>query len=337
LKWLGLLIAAGILSIMLIRLALFVKNIFIPAPPPKPTVSFGKLLPPNFPQSVISKQFNYSINTLTGQLPSTPTLAKVYRVQAIQPDLLALSKFDSQVTNIGFKPGYSAISDKVFEWKSNTNLSNLDRRLRFNIVNYSFTIVSNYTTDEAILTAKNLPSQQDAKNIAQTMLENMQVLSNDIDLTKTKTSLYSIQNGSLVPATSISNAQIIEVDFFQKGIDKLPVYYENPNSSNIKVLIGGEDSQPQIVAAQYIYQKISSNYSTYPIITSVKAFDNLKQGKAYIASYNGASSTVLINNVFLAYFIGSQPQDFIMPIYVFEGSDNFKAYVSAITDEWINM
>lgn len=335
-KWAGLILALIVVLFMLWKVLFFAKDLFFPKPPPKPTVAFDKLPLPSFPQNVTSLKLNYSLNTLTGQLPSLPNIARVYRIQPIQPDLLALSKFNGQVGSIGFSLGYTALSDKVFEWKNNNNLSNLDRRLRFNIVNYSFTIVSPYTSDEGILSAKNLPTQKDARRIAQNTLENIQKLPSDLDLSKTKVNLFSIKNGGLFPATSISNTQIIEVAFVQNDLDKLPIFYENPNSSNIRVLIAGGDFQGQVVGADYSYQKISNDFSTYPIKTSAEAYNDLKQGNGYISSYDGSSSNVLINNVFLAYYMGNQPQDFILPIYVFQGNDNFYAYVSAVKDEWIN-
>lgn len=336
LKWAALIIAAIILLIMAIRLVVFGKNLFFPSPPPKPDVSFGKLQQQAFPQGLIDKDLKYTVNTLTGELPSAPSQTKVFRMQTIQPDLLALKRFDQQVKNIGFESGYKALSDKVFEWNSNPNLSNLDRRLRINIVTYGFTIISAFTSDETILSAKDLPSEERAKTIAQSVLENMQSLPSDIDLSKTKTNLFSIKNGALSKATSLSNTQVIGVDFVQGDINKLPIFYENPSSSNISVFIGAGGNQGQVVAANYSYQKVSEVSSTYPIKNTKEAFDDLKSGKGVITSYSGGSSNILINNVFLAYYIGNQPQDFLMPIYVFAGNDDFYAYVEAVTDEWIN-
>ena len=337
LKWGGLIVALIVVISLIGRILLSAKNIFFPSPPPKPTVAFGKLTSQNFPANVTDQKFNYSLNTLTGQLPNLPSQAKVYKILPVQPDLLALSKFDSQVTKIGFISGHTALSNNVFEWKNDSNQSNLDKRLRFNLATYGFTILSSYTSNQAVLSAKNLPSEKDAKAMAQALLENMKTLPEDIDFTKTITNLYSINNGVLNKAASISNAQIIEVNFVQNDLDNIPIFYEKPLSSNIRVLVGGGDNGGQIVGANYAYQKISNDFSTYPLKTTEQAFNDLKQDKGYLASYTGHSSNVVITNVFLAYYVGNQPQDFVMPIFIFQGNDNFYGYVPATADEWINM
>lgn len=336
LKWGGLIFAAIILVFMLWKILLYVKSMFFPSSPEKPAIAFGQLQAQIFPENIVNQNFSYSLNTLSGQFPSFPLQARVYRIGEVQPDLLALSKFDKQAAIIGFNSGYTALSDKVFEWKGTSNASNLERRLRFNVVTHNFTIVSPYLSDPSVLSSANLPNEQNAKSLAQTSLQNMEILPQDIDLSKTKTNLFSIRNGALVKATSLSNTQIIEVNLFQKDINGLPILYEKPNSSNISILIGGGENQGQIVAANFIYQKITNESSTYPIKSVTTAFNELKQKKGYIGAYDGTSNNILINNIFLAYYVGSQPQDFLMPIFVFSGNDGFFAYVPAITDESIS-
>lgn len=336
LKWGGILIASLVVVLMLIRITFYIKDLFFPTPPPKPTVAFGILQPQSFPQNAVNQNFTYSINTLTGSLPYLPGQTKIYRIKPIQPDLLAVNKFQGKIANAGFENGYTAVSDKVFEWKSNPNFGAIEKRIRMNIVNNNFTITSLYTSDKNVLGSLQLPNQTKAIELATNTLNNMTMMPEDIDLSKTKTNLFSIQNDSLVTSTSLSNSQIIEVNFFQNDIDKLPIFYEKPNTSNISILVGGGSYQGQIVGANFVHQAISDQYSTYPIKTVSKAYEELKQGKAYTASYFGTTTNVAINNVFLAYYISSQAQDFLMPIIVFEGNEGFFAYVPAITDEWIN-
>ena len=333
---LGIIIGSALTLFFLIRIVLFVKEMFYPTPLPNPTVSFGKLQPQVFPINVTDKILNYSINTLTGGLPQSPNQAKVYVMQTIQPDLLAVNKFEQKATAIDFTPGYTTVSDKVFEWKSSKRYGEIDKRIRTNIVNGSFTITSDYINDKDVLSSKNLPTQTKATSRAQEMLQNMLMIPDDIDLSKNKTNLFFIYKGSLFTASSLSNAQIIEVNFYQKDINKLPIYYEKPFSSNISILIAGGSWREQIVGTNYMHQAVSDQSSTYPIKSSGQAFEDLKKGNAYIASYFGNSANINISDVFLAYYIGTNPQDFLMPIYVFKGDDGFTAYVPTITDEWIN-
>lgn len=336
LEVLGIIVGVILTIFVIYKIVLFVKEIFYPTPPPKPTVAFGLLQPQVFPSSVSDKTFSYSINTLTGGLPQFPNQARVYTMQAIQPDLLAVKKFEEKVIAVNYDRGYTAISDKVFEWKSSKRYGEIEKRIRTNIVDGSFKITSDYMLDKDILSAKNLPTQEKAISIAQSMLGNMQMIPDDIDLSKNKTNLFSVNNSTLLTASSLSNSQVIEVNFFQKDVNKLPIYYEKPFSSNISILVAGGSSLPQIVGANYIHQSISNQSSTYPIKTANQAFDELNKGKAYIGSYFGSLSNINITDISLGYYIGSNLQDYMMPIFVFKGGDGFSAYVPAITDVWIN-
>nr|MBI5455984.1 hypothetical protein [Candidatus Levybacteria bacterium] len=336
LKFAGIFITAVVVIVLILRVVFFIKETIYPTPPPKPEVTFGKLQPQSFPANAVNQNLTYSINTLTGNLPNLNSQSKVYRIKTLQPDLLAVNKFQDKISSVGFAKGYTAISDKIFEWKSNQNYGGIEKRIRFNTINNNFTITSVYTTDADILKGKNLPTETKAIDSATSLLDNMKVMPADIDLEKTKSNLFSIQNNSLSTATSLSNAQIIEVNFFQKDIDKLPIFYGKPNSSNISILVAGGGYQGQIVGANFIYQPVSDEFSTYPLKSVSVAYEELKNGQAYIASYFGTSTNITITNAFLAYYISSQAQDFLMPIIVFEGNEGFFAYVPAVTDEWIN-
>ena len=63
--------------------------------------------------------------------------------------------------------------------------------------------------------------------------------------------------------------------------------------------------------------------------------DSFKLWEAALATYNDASSSVTIQNIFLAYYLGEDPQQYAMPVYVFEGNNGFFAFVSAITEDQI--
>jgi hypothetical protein len=332
LKWGGLIIAGLVVFIVIIRMLLVVKEMIFPTPPPKPTVLFGKLEPQVFPKNVTSQTLTYSINTLSGYLPALPIQAKVYTIQSYTPDLLGLSTAKQAVGQAGFTQTPTKLSDTLYSW-TDPNATNISRRLTMNIVDYYFNLTTNYESNPTLTSGQGLPNQTNAINAAQGLLASLNSLPPDIDQTKTQTNLLIFKNGALATALGPSDAQVINVVFHQQDIDTLPIYYEDPNSSNINVLLG---SNGTVLSANYIHQVATANFSTYPIKTVQQAFDELKQGKGYIATYYGGPTNIAINNVFLAYYIGSQPQQYLMPIIVFAKDNNFYAYVPAVTDEWIN-
>jgi hypothetical protein len=331
LKWGGLFIGGLVVVIVFIQMFLIVKNAIFPTPPPKPTVAFGKLDPQLFPASATSKKLTYKINTLTGYLPVFDNQIKVFKIKTFTADLLSLQNAKDKAKMAGFTAEPTQLSNTNFEWDS-IDPAGLNQKIKMDIITNNFTLTSDFASNQTVL-SKNLTNEKDSIKAATDFLAKINLLPVDIDTSKTKTSFFTIQNGITIPVTSLSDAKAIGIDFFQKNVNNMPIVYGQPNSSTLNFLVG---SDGEIFQAQYFYQTPTSQSATYPIKTSAQAYTDLQNGIAYVASYDGSSTTVSINNATLAYYMSSEAQNFLMPVIVFEGSDNFTAYVPAVTDGWIN-
>ncbi|HXS15508.1 MAG TPA: hypothetical protein VN711_05225, partial [Candidatus Saccharimonadales bacterium] len=129
---------------------------------------------------------------------------------------------------------------------------------------------------------------------------------------------------------------IIRVDFFPKTVGTLQIYTPDPTKSLIYALVASSTTtDPEIVAAQLIHKDISGEKATYPIKTAQQALDDLKNGKGYIASYDSTNPQINITDVSLGYYEDSTPQNYLMPIIIFQGDHGFVAYVSALNGDWI--
>ena len=329
LKWGGLFIAGLFVFFIFLKIVLFLKDTFFPTPPPKPTVAFGKLPAQIFPENATKQKLTYSLDTVSGNLPSLKTQVKIYETVQPQSNLLSLSRTGAMVAQIGFSSNPIQLSTRTYEWKNSSG-----EDIKIDIVNNNFVFSYPYLSDQNILSSVNV-SPSMAIGAVSNMLNLMQMFPDDIDQSKIKTESYSISNNNLAPSTSLSNTQIVKVSLIQKDIDGLPVYYENPNSSSMNFLVGAQNSEGKVVSASFLHQALSNQYSTYPLKTAQQAYDDLQKGNGYIASYYGQSANVVINNIFLAYYIGGGLQNFVMPVVVFQGDNGFYAYVPAVTDEWI--
>lgn len=314
-------------AFFLFFIAITVKNIIFPPPAPPPTVTFGKI-PINLPIS--SKVYDYKIDTVTNSLPKVVSQEKVYKIEDEKSDLLALNRATDKVRQVGFTDKGIKISENVYQWVD----ASTGRTLTMNIMNNNFNLISNFTQSTNV--SPFLGNANTAIAAGKDFLTRMGLYKNDFDDSKTQVALFSINNFALTPATSISNTQIIRVSFFQKDINGIPVFYPQTVTSPITLLVGTIRGENQVVEANFFYQKPSDQSSTYPLKTTQQAFDELKKGNAYIASYAGQSQTVSIKKVYLGYFLSEKRQDFLTPILVFEGNDSFQAFVSAVTDEWVN-
>ncbi len=332
-KWSAIIVACIILLLILIRVGKILKEIIAPTPVPGPTVSFGKLTPIEFPINSYAKQLNYSIDTVTGDLPKFSDRAKVFTIEEPNPDLLALPKTEEKVSRAGFSSPAIRIFGNTYRWTDPQ--SSIFQKISVDIFTLQFSITSEFLSNQAVMLGSNLPDPSKAKTIAQELLLSMTFLYDDLDLEKTKTNLFSINNTVLVPTTSVSTAQVIEVDFFQKDIDKLPVVYSKANNSTMNIFVGGGENKPQIVKGDFFHQNISNESATYPIKTASDAFSELKNGNGFILSPS-QSKNVSIRKVYLGYYMGDKKQNFLIPVIIFEGDNDFIAYISAVKDEWIN-
>jgi len=336
-KWTAGIVGAIFLVIIIIKVGTAVKEIISPTPPAPPTVIFGKLSSIEFPPNNTGVRYSYTVDTLTGSLPVFSDRAKVFKMVPDRADLLALQKAQNKVSKVGFTSKGILVSENIYEW---TDEEPLLRKLTLNTLTSNFTLTSTFLTDPTILSGSQIPDKNGAISLAQSFLSSMSSLPADIDSSKTKSTLFSIKNGTLVPATSFADTQIIRVDLFQKDIDKISIYYSNPIIPNISLLIGGkeDENKSQIVQVNYTYQGLTEENATYPIKTADEAFSQLQEGKAFIASNSSNTniSNISIRNVLLGYYMGKNRQDYLLPIVVFEGDNNFIAYVSAVKDEWIS-
>lgn len=330
--------AIAVVAIVLVagglRVGRQIKEYFLPTPLPPPTVQFDKLPSLKFPDNATNPPvggFTYRLNTLSGQLPTLPTQTLVYKIVKPEPSLLALQKAQEKVAKIGFNSSPIRIQNALYQW---ANQDTPPKKLLLDITSFNFSLSSDFVSDQDIPSAKNLPDENGAIETAKNFFSNIS-FPDDIDTQKTKTTLLKIASGKLTDATSLSTTQVIRVDFFQKDVDKLPLYYPNPQNSIMYALIAAGSSQPQIVEAKFFHHNISEVSSTYPIKTAEEAFSELKNKKAYIASYFGSDANIAIKDVSLGYYLSDEEQNYLLPIIVFEGNNGFFAYVEALRDEWV--
>jgi hypothetical protein len=330
--------AVGIGVIIFLNLSVAIIKSLIPHKVPPPTVSFGKLPAIPFQQIKQATTPTYTLDTVSGMFPVLPDRVAVYQIAQPQPNLLALNNAKALISTIDYPTPPKALSDVVYQW---TGVVSPYKMLTYNILSHDFTLTSSYTTDQNVISAQNLKDEQDAINTSTNFLTNFNAFGTDIDPMKTKTTLYSI-NGTtqtLQPAISLGTTQVIQVDFFQKDIDTMPIYYPNPAHSLINTLVGSSISNSDVIQAQVMHKSLTKTSGTYPIKSAQEALMELQTASpsAYVAAApNPPTNSINIRNISLGYYIGENPQQlYLMPIIVLQGDNGFFGYVSAVTDAWI--
>jgi len=304
---------------------------FFPAPPPPPTVSFGKL--PKLPFEEKPKvALTYSLETPEGGLPTLSTQAKVFFMPKIAPNLLSLEVAREKANSLGFLPSEQEVSPTVYRFPHKDNPSTLE----MNIVTGVFSISYDLKTDPSPLERKP-PAPEVAASMVRSYLSSANLLPEDLT-GPTNPEFLKIQEDKLVGALSLSDSDLIRVYFFRKTYDNLPSLTADPTKANVWFIVSGaREREKQMIAGEFHYFSVDeSKSSTYPIKTAQAAWDEFNAGGGYIATIgqNKEGDSVKIRRVYLAYFDPGVYTEFFQPIIVFEGDNGFFAYLPAVSSDY---
>jgi hypothetical protein len=304
-----------------------------PPPPPPPTVDFGKISRINFPTKEQPNDLSYNLQTPSGELPQFSDRAKVYYMPYQRPNLLALERAKREARQMGYTGEPRPVTDKIYRWEKRSNATST---LEMNIFTGAFKINYDWQNDQNIFLNKNLPGKQQAKIEAQTFLRTAGLNTEDLTTDKAKVSYLKAQGNRIAPAVSLSEADFVKVEMFRADVDEKPVLTKNAEKGVITFIFTDYvNASRKIIKVDYNYFPVNYEQpATYPIKTADTAWKQLQNGQGFIANWEGDNKQITIRRVYIGYFDGLEPQDFLQPIAVFEGDNDFYAYVPIITDQW---
>lgn len=167
----------------------------------------------------------------------------------------------------------------------------------------------------------------------------------------------AIQRGALVETREPTEAQVGMVDFF-RSVSSVPIYGPDPKKGLLHIMVGFPQKSftlknPFVEA--YFWEIDPNANASYPIITVEEAWKAITEDKGVISSVIPKNSnpflpyspvrveTILIDNIYLAYYETPKWQQFLQPIYVFEGKYTTEGteggyitiYFPAITKDYV--
>lgn len=304
-----------------------------PEPPPPPDTRFGKLPPIKFP-SEKQVDLSYSLQTETGGLPNISEQFEVYFMPIKKPNLLAYDEAVTLANKIGFITEPEKLSEERYRWNSS---SPIPSTLTMNIITGEFVLDRRWQDDESYLTPKLYIEKERAVDLSYSWLSRYNLLPDDIGKGRNKVETLKAENGQLVSAISLSQSQFLRVNLFRAPIAETPVLTPDPNKGLISLVVAFQrKSDRQFVRVDYSYFPVEKEQSaSYPLIGVETAWQRVQNGEGYIASISEGAKEIIIREVYLAYYDSDSHQQFMQPVYVFEGSNNFVGYVPAIADEWV--
>lgn len=329
LRKLAIAVSIVVLLIVLIIIGKNIKNALIPPPPQPATVAFGKLPKIDFSEGVKTpSNINYTIETISGDLPQLPSKLKVFEVVENDPSFGALEQTKIIAARLKFE-------DNPKEVISNTakfiDPREDGRNLTIDIVNGNFKLETDYVNNLDII-SKRPRSIEDTIKETSNFFANFGINTKDFPSDKVETKTYRIDGGNLVETPALTNANLVRVNFLRADIDGTSVI--NPKAE--KVPAWALVSDRKIVEAELWQLPIAKHrFSTYPLKSASKAFEDLKAGKG---AFNKAlkNNSFPIRDVYLAYLETKNHGGFLQPVYVFKNDDELIAYVAAVDNQWAN-
>lgn len=318
--------AAAVIVIIYLSISGFgiIKNTLFPSPPPPPEEKFGQLPQVEFPVSTDTGPHEYRINTISGALPTFAGQVRVFKTQQNEPSVIDLQEARNRMALARYTAGETKISETVYRWSQPDGSATIT----YDIISHNFSLTTDYLVNPKYQTSSGISAAGNSIKSVINLLDVLGAHHDDINIENSQVAYSSLVNGKIIPIESAQTAQFTNVNLVQNQIEKMPIAYPG-NGSTLNFLLAFM-GQAIIIEGNYPHVQVSGDSSTYKVKSAQQAFDNLKNGEAYIIQAP-STDTVDITDVQLAYYIGPEDIGFILPVFVFTGN-NFKAYVSAIAD-----
>ncbi|OGM24240.1 hypothetical protein A2715_00170 [Candidatus Woesebacteria bacterium RIFCSPHIGHO2_01_FULL_39_32] len=332
----------GVYAVILILILRFAFNVslnlyrrFFPPRQPEPTLAFGKLPKLALPDRPTPQNIAYTLELPEGNLPTLIEQAVVYTMPPFQSDIEVVDNAKKTAQSLGFRPDGKVIVESipnVYIFEKSGGLSNLT----MNVITGVFSISYNINQNPSVV-RDTASTPEAAIEFVRSFLEGAKLLQSDLSDGPATHGFLKYEAGKFVPAISQSEANAIKVNLFRKGYgaknQDIPSVTPDMPESNVWFIVAGRSRQ--IIAAEYHYFPIDKDkIATYPLKTSEAAFEELKQGKAFITNLPSITGgSVIIRKVYLSYYDAGQYAEYYQPVIVFEGDNNFYGFVPAVIDE----
>lgn len=316
-------LAAILLLFILVIFGVNIKNALFPPKPLPASVAFGILPKTDFSGGIQAKtNINYKIDTISGDLPPLAVNAKVFVVDNVDPTFSAISEARKKAQRAGFT-GDPIIIPGGFKFVDTNDNSKV---LIIDSTNGNFIFQTNMQNVQKPV------STQSAIDFANNFLAPFGLSINEFPVNKIQIDNLKIINGNLANALSLSDADIVRLNFYRADLDGLPIVPILDGQSQIWTLVG---NRGVVGAKMNMFNLSRFKFATYPLKGTQKAFSDLQSGKA-VFNKDFTGNTFDITDVTLGYVESDNTKGFLEPVYIFKSQNSLAAFVSAVSDNWIS-
>lgn len=306
---------------------------------PPPNVRFMKIPPPKFSKVATSSSgLKFSLGNIEGRPPEATFTGKVYSMPKKLPSLLTSQRAKNLAVKLGFTAEPEIITPTYYHF---VDLQNPLRTFYLDTINMNFKLNYDYNKNPKMFSYGHLSSREQAITEVKSFIQYNNLFDASILGGKITTELlrYDAATKQFISTNSLSTTQLVRVNFFRQDLDGLkiipPLF---SHSYNYALYNPPSSSSPsQIIELSYTFWPIAfDDFATYPLKSSTTAWQDLLDGYATVINMGtNQPDNIIIRNIYLAYYDSEESQTYLQPIFVFEGDNNFVAYLPAIISQWL--
>lgn len=309
-----------------------VETVFTPA--------YGNIAHPSFTNTFdYPPNPTFTLDNIEGRPVTATGSARIFFIPKPQTGL----GYNRTVAFMGKAAGFDVEAENYKLNDITATYENSDQKLDIDIRTGNFTYLSHFKSKNELFDNSIIPDESKILQAAQAFLSQMNRYPNAFT-EGTYNVIYQNYNpgtDTFTEVMTVEEANVVEVDFFPPDIDGFPLvvpkYY---NSQNYVVMVFANRSgvpEGKIIKAQVkYYDRNLTEGAAYPVKTGDEAWKEFTDGKGHIVSAGPNSGTkIAIKEMFLGYYDPEEYQEFLQPVYVFLGDNDFAAYVPAIPAAYV--
>lgn len=298
---------------------------------------FGNFKKPEVRNATPSAGFTFKLDTVEGEPVTATDTAKVFFLPSQSPRFGYREKIYLMANTFGFNT--QVVKHKLVD--ADATFVDGQQSLDIDIKNFNFTYKYNFEKNQALFTDTTIPTQEVAQNKAIDLLKLIGRYPDE--LAKGKVNVIYLHYDPVTDNLSVvqrpPDANLVEVDFYRPDIDAIPspISIVSPkffNSQNYVLLLFHEKEVKLLKAQVNFYDKSDEQVGVYPLLSGNEAWNKLKSGNGMVI-VSAKKGPITIKKMFLGYLDPDFYQDYLQPVYVFLGDNNFVSYVPAISDSYL--
>lgn len=306
-----------------------------------PTLAYGQLDALKFIEIPIAGTPKYNLNTKNGRLPSDlPKKMVVYPVKKPSFSYSAAKRAQDDASAIGYSETelVTDLTGDIYRWRDTSTGSQLEIDIGTRSLSINTPIAPNASNFDAGITTSL------GKKLADTFFSKTGRL-DDVLYGRGTTTVTrgKVLNDKFVTADTIASSVIARVDYFRTIVrdEEYPILGPNAKEGLVYVYVRIPSADGLTALnypiVSYNQWELEPNVSgTYPLITVSEAWDEVKNGRGVISNVTPLEKSIideyqttrvdeiLVNEVYIGYYDTPERQNYLQPIYVFEGSYNVR-------------